>query len=186
MAKIAAAPTSFPTRANVRVDLRLPSEAAQTQFAQMLAEIQTAGERHHHGAFSVALGSFSKYVNLLLAFRQRLNLDGDLKPIDTYFIYSQSILVGEVRIRHELPPEVEDLGGHITLYVRPSARRRGIATASLELALEKARERGLRTMLLGCLSSNLAAKRVIEHNKGIRINDVETPLGVFLRYRFFK
>jgi predicted acetyltransferase len=167
------------------VELRLPSEAGEKQFHEMLMELDTADEIQHHGMFAGAARDFERYVKLLRTLRAQSDEDHDVYPIDCYFIYSHSRLVGEVRIRHQLPPEIENLGGHITLYVRPSARLRKIGSEALYHAINLAKERGLRVLLLAALSSNLGACGVMKNNDGIRIGDIDSPAGIFQRYRYF-
>jgi predicted acetyltransferase len=60
-----------------------------------------------------------------------------------------------------------DEGGHIGYSVRPSARRRGHATEALRQAIPRARSLGLPRLLLTCLETNVASRKVIERNGGV-------------------
>lgn len=75
--------------------------------------------------------------------------------------------IGRVSIRHRLNRYLEDLGGHIGYEIRPTQRRRGYGTLILRLALEKAREIGLRRVLVTCDDDNIASYRIIEANGGV-------------------
>lgn len=74
--------------------------------------------------------------------------------------------LGRVGIRHRLTPALERRGGHIGYDVRPSARRRGHATAMLRAALPVARDLGLDRVLLTTDADNVPSQRVIRANGG--------------------
>jgi predicted acetyltransferase len=75
--------------------------------------------------------------------------------------------LGRVTIRHRLTPSLLDLGGHIGYDVRPSARRRGHATAMLAAALPVAHGMGIDPVLITCDEDNLGSRKVIEGNGGV-------------------
>lgn len=74
--------------------------------------------------------------------------------------------LGRVGVRQALTDRLRDSGGHIGYDVVPSARRHGHATAMLAAALHVAADLGIRRALLTCVPTNVASRRVIEHNGG--------------------
>lgn len=72
--------------------------------------------------------------------------------------------------------------GHIGYGVRPSARRRGLATWALGETLDRARELGLTRVLVTCDDSNVASARTIEGNGGVLEDVRTTTLGLTRRY----
>jgi predicted acetyltransferase len=86
--------------------------------------------------------------------------------------------LGRLSIRHRLTDHLLEVGGHIGYLVRPSARRRGHATAMLRAALPVARALGIDPVLVTCDVDNVASRRVIEANGG----RLEDQRGVKLRY----
>ncbi|HET9020622.1 MAG TPA: GNAT family N-acetyltransferase [Ornithinibacter sp.] len=78
-----------------------------------------------------------------------------------------STYLASVSVRHSLTPFLLEYGGHIGYSVRPSARRRGIATGALRLALPEAAALGIDPALLTCHVSNAVSARVIETNGGV-------------------
>jgi predicted acetyltransferase len=91
-------------------------------------------------------------------------------PSTTLWWVDGDEFLGRLAIRHRLTPRLTDLGGHIGYDVKPSARRRGHATAMLAAALPLARALGIDPALVTCDESNEGSRRVIEANGG-RLED---------------
>lgn len=75
--------------------------------------------------------------------------------------------LGRIALRHHLTDELRHRGGHIGYDVRPTARRRGHATAMLAAVLPHARALGIRHALLTCDPTNTASRKVIEAHGGV-------------------
>ncbi len=86
------------------------------------------------------------------------------------------VFLGSLRIRHRLTEALRMDGGHIGYSVRPSARRRGHATAMLAAALPRAARLGIDPALITCNLSNDASRRVIETNGGALFDADDTML----------
>ncbi|WP_280302643.1 GNAT family N-acetyltransferase [Nocardia abscessus] len=80
-------------------------------------------------------------------------------------------------LRHEF----SDLG-HIGYGIRPSARRRGLATWALARMLSEARALGLDRVLSVCAIDNIASAKTIERNGGILEGMRDTEHGPVRRY----
>ena len=87
-------------------------------------------------------------------------------PMTTLWGVEDGVFLGRSAIRHRLTPALRKSGGHIGYDVRPSARRRGHATALLAAVLPVARAMGIEEALLTCDETNTASRRVIEANGG--------------------
>lgn len=70
--------------------------------------------------------------------------------------------LGRVSVRHELNEHLIRFGGHVGYAVRPSARRRGIATTLLRVGLGMLNEIGVGESLILCAEDNEGSRRVIE------------------------
>ena len=70
--------------------------------------------------------------------------------------------LGRVSVRHELNDHLIRFGGHVGYAVRPSARRRGIATTLLRVGLEVLNGIGVGEALILCAEDNEGSRRVIE------------------------
>jgi GNAT superfamily N-acetyltransferase len=85
-------------------------------------------------------------------------------PATTPWWMSGVDYLGRLAIRHRLTPLLLEVGGHIGYNVRPSARRRGYATAMFRAALPIAHRLGTDPVLITCDEDNAASRRVAEAN----------------------
>lgn len=99
---------------------------------------------------------------------------GGLVPDSTFFCLDEErdIFVGAVNIRHFLNESLLRNGGHIGDGVRPSERRRGVATGMIALALEECRKLGIRRVLMVCDRENIGSAKSIQRNGGILENEI--------------
>ncbi len=114
---------------------------------------------------------FADYVDRLLARRyEDTPRPPGWVPDTTLWWAEAEEFLGELQIRHRLTPQLEQVGGHIGYDVRPSARRRGHATAMLRAGLPVARQLGIERALLTCDHDNVGSRKVIEANGGAYID----------------
>ncbi|GAA4679446.1 GNAT family N-acetyltransferase [Streptomyces chumphonensis] len=88
-------------------------------------------------------------------------------PSTTWWWVDGEVYLGRLALRHALNQRLLEWGGHIGYDVRPSARRRGHATAMLRAALPHAAELGIDPVLITCDHDNVASRRVIERCGGV-------------------
>jgi predicted acetyltransferase len=88
-------------------------------------------------------------------------------PADYWWIRHEGRLAGAITLRHALTPALLLIGGHVGYAVRPSLRRRGIASAALRRVLVEAAARGLDPVLVTCEEANIASCRTIEGAGGV-------------------
>lgn len=88
-------------------------------------------------------------------------------PATTLWWTDGEAYLGRLVIRHRLTPRLLEAGGHIGYDVRPSARRRGHATAMLAAALPVAHGLGVDPALITCVPGNVASRKVIEAAGGV-------------------
>jgi predicted acetyltransferase len=119
----------------------------------------------------------------------RLAAESDpAKPVEagrvrcTYrWIVEGDRVLGGIALRHE-PNDFVLRVGHIGYGIRPSARRRGLATWALGRMLEEARVLGLDRVLIICEVDNVASAKTIEHHGGVLEGVQGTELGTVRRY----
>jgi len=90
-------------------------------------------------------------------------------------------VLGGIALRHGLDAYVRRFG-HIGYGVRPSARRRGVATWALATILDEARVLKLDRVLLVCAADNIASAHTIERLDGVLEGIEGTELGRARRY----
>ena len=98
-----------------------------------------------------------------------------------WIVEDGSVLDG-IALRHEFNDYVRQFG-HIGYGIRPSARRRGLATWALGRMLGEARCLGLDRVLIVCAADNAASAKTIEHQGGILEEIRDTDLGPARRCR---
>ena len=74
--------------------------------------------------------------------------------------------LGTLVLRHELTPELEQVGGHIGYHVVFPWRRQGHATRMLTAGLREAATIGLEEVLVTCRHDNVPSRRTILANGG--------------------
>lgn len=109
---------------------------------------------------------------------------GGLVPDSVFFCLDDDTnrFVGAVNIRHRLNALLLRSGGHIGDGVRPSERRKGVATRMIAMALEECRRLGIKRVLMVCDKDNIASARSIQKNGGVLENELDDGGTVIQRY----
>ncbi|MCI8619335.1 MAG: GNAT family N-acetyltransferase [Oscillospiraceae bacterium] len=150
--------------------VKLESRYKQQLF-DMLDEWHSAGEKIVPVAIRrTDYHDFEKYCNSLEANDDRHGL----VPDSTFFCLDaeRNIFVGAVNIRHCLNERLLLNGGHIGDGVRPSERRKGIATQMIHLALLECKKLGIENVLMVCDKENTGSAKSIIKNGGVLENEI--------------
>jgi predicted acetyltransferase len=99
------------------------------------------------------------------------------------WIVEDDRVLGGIALRHELTAIMMRESGHIGYGIRPSARRRGLATWALGQMLAEAQVFGLEQVLVVCAVDNIASTRTIERCGGVLDDILQTERGSLRRYR---
>lgn len=84
-------------------------------------------------------------------------------------------ILGMIQVRHRLNEYLEKYAGHIGYSVRPSERRKGVATKMLALALPYCRALGLQRVMICCQPRNEGSRKTILANGGVYARTVHEP-----------
>jgi predicted acetyltransferase len=158
-------------------ELVLPTTAFQKSYLAAVAEAIDEGRGGAGDESMVArelreFGSRWETEEGFSAFVQQLHTDAQDSTkraayLVTWWWVDGTEYVGRISLRHRLTERLLEIGGHIGYDVRPSARRRGHATAMLKAVLPPTRELGIDPALLTCDTDNIASRKVIEANGGV-------------------
>lgn len=157
------------------------SKQYQNEIVDMLDEWHASGESIVPYAIRrVDYHDFEHYCENL----EVKDAGGRFVPDSTFFCLEEerNIIVGAVNIRHYLNESLLLNGGHIGDGVRPSERRKGIATRMIALALDECRKLGLDRVLMVCDRENIGSAKSILNNGGILENEVVVDGVVEQRY----
>lgn len=98
----------------------------------------------------------------------------DKVPDSTFFLLDKerNIMLGAVNIRHYLNNYLFNYGGHIGDGIRPSERRKGLATEMIKLALIECKKLHINKVLIVCDKDNIGSAKSIIKNGGVLENEV--------------
>jgi predicted acetyltransferase len=156
-----------------------PTTALHTSFVTAMDEFAAEGrggpddgsavgtEIRNHRPQWTALPVFAGYVQWLLDLRTEATAKrSGWVPCTTLWWADGAEFCGRIALRHRLTPALNTMGGHIGYDVRPTARRRGHATAMLTAILPLAARLGIDQVLITCDDDNLPSRKVILSHGG--------------------
>ncbi len=144
-------------------------------YLQALQEAHAEG-RLLHLDYDVLAADFGAFVQELLDKEEPTKVLPGRVPDSIYWLVEGNTYIGRVSVRHALNENQLPIGGHIGYDIRPSERGKGYGRQILKLALPKAREIGLKEVLLTCDSNNTASRKIIEANGGILAGEYKTDI----------
>jgi|SRR5689334_3896795 len=151
-----------------RLDLVVPDARFRDSYRGLVAEFTAAGEKLVPFVLAFDDGDFDAMLARLDACSRGLGLPDGFVPHSTFWLVEDDAhVVGVSNIRHTLTPSLLREGGHIGYGIRPSARGRGFGTEILRGSLRRARDIGIRDVLVTCAADNVASARVIRRNGGV-------------------
>lgn len=161
-------------------ELVTPTTEVHASFVEAMAEFASEGRgtladdsmvgreiRERSAGWNDPAG-FARYVEAVVAesLPDSPRPEGYVPATTLWWVEGDTYLA-RIAIRHELTPWLLEQGGHIGYDVRPSARRRGHATAMLRAALPVAHRLGISSALVTCDHDNLGSRKVIEACGGV-------------------
>lgn len=157
------------------------SKEYRTQITEMLDEWYASGEKIiPYTIRRLDYRDFEYYCANL----EVKDTSSGLVPDSTFFCLDEDrdIMVGAVNIRHYLNEALLQSGGHIGDGVRPSERRKGIATQMIGLALQECKKLGINRVLMVCDKDNVGSAKSIMKNGGVLENEVVVDGCIEQRY----
>ena len=99
--------------------------------------------------------------------QEEIEGSGNQVPETHYWGVINNEVVGRISFRHQLNENLKEFGGHIGYEVRPSMRKKGIATAMLREILKTPLAKQIGQLLLTCAPNNVASNKTILANGGV-------------------
>jgi predicted acetyltransferase len=161
-----------------------PTLILRDDFYALAEEFLAEGDQR----YGEAIADFEGFVQLCSDEAVGSNLAPGRVPQSTFWlVHDGQRILGCSRLRHTLNAFLEEEGGHIGYDVRPSERRRGYGTLLLRLTLDKARDLGLKRVLITADTPNIASWRIIEKNGGVlQSEELSLHTGELLRKYWIK
>jgi len=144
-----------------------PSKAYEASYRSLLEEFRTRRERLIPFPLSFPHANFPQLIARLEENSKGLGLPDGFVAHSTYWLVTDSEILGVSNLRHSLTPALRKEGGNIGYGVRPTARGQGYESELLRRTLQRAKGLGLAKVLLTCGKANLASVKVILANGGV-------------------
>lgn len=169
----------------IPMNLVYPVLEYKEAFSSYYLEYKTDILKHNHlylDLYELGYSNYEAYIEKLSKQREGLNLPEGWAPSHTLFLVENEDIKGIIRIRMNLASEyIENFIGHIGYDIKASERRKGYGLEILRLGLGKAKEFGLKEVLVLCSDANLASRKIIEHCEGNFESTIIDPDGEVLR-----
>lgn len=153
-----------------------PSISYKESFMQGLTEcVSEKNEQSwiylHESEINIVYNDFEAYVSKLRRY-EFVPHENFVKGV-TFWAILNGDVVGRLGLRLELTEDLKKFGGHIGYIVKPSFRRKGIASKMLDLALQTEYAKNIGKLLLTCDLDNEASEKTILKNGGVFHDVVE-------------
>jgi predicted acetyltransferase len=168
----------------VATALAVPDVRLHTSWSAALGEFRAAREFPHGSGLDPTApptldeAGCAEFTAARLRYADPATVPAGKVPCTFFWVLEDDEVVGFLAVRHTLNDFLRRQGGHIGYSVRPSARRRGHASAALRLGLDHAAALGVHQVLLTVEPGNQASRRTIERAGGV----LEDERADHLRY----
>lgn len=151
--------------------LEKPDIRFKDSYLNALAEFETKSEKlawiylGEDVPLDLPAQNFETYVSTLRSTEAKA-LPNFVRNTAYWAVHNDEV-IGRIAIRHELNDFLKNIGGHIGYIVRPSYRRKGVATEMLRQLLLTDRAKSIGKLLVTCDENNEASEKTIIRNGGV-------------------
>lgn len=170
--------------------LKEPTMEEKEELEKMIREFSLANDEYQFEG----LGSFKKiYEASFKEFYKGLEENKHISEINPNWANQTSYVLidknghiyGAANLRHELKGKLFEIGGHISYAIRPSERKKGYGVLQLSLLLKKAKEMGIKKVLITCRENNIGSKKTMEKFSGKPDTLVPSMYDGIMEYRYW-
>ena len=148
----------------------IPNLEYKEDFLNYVLEAYLANEKEIPLSYK---GNYESWLNDILNEQKGVNLKEGRVPSTTYFVLDNNKIIGTLSIRHHLLlPSVYNFVGHIGYNVRVSKRKKGYGKEILKIGINECKKMQIEDVLVTCLDSNIASKKIILSQGGILQNKI--------------
>lgn len=151
----------------MNIELRELSLNDGCDILEMLREIGPGENGFGNTAYDLKDNEFSGYLLRHVNMSQGIGMEPGFVPMTKFWLFVDGQPAGIGQVRHNLTDNLRKHGGHIGYCIRPSLRGKGYGNLMLGELLKKAAEMKISRILLTCIETNTASRRVIEYNGGV-------------------
>jgi len=137
-----------------------PEETIQIYAHNPDAHLATENEDKTGQTFTVSTGEVFPFV-----------------PYEKLWLTCGDVFIGAVSLRLELNEFCQNFAGHVGYGIRPHYQGRGYGTLALRLTRERAAQKGITQLLVGCDPANTASEKIIVKNGGVYKDTLPDPYG---------
>ena len=126
--------------------------------------------------------NFDNYLARVEDFANGRNLPKGFVQSSTYWLVRDSEILGITNIRHNLTAELENLGGHMGLSIRPTQRGLGLGKLLMQLSIDHLSSLGVTTIHIHCHKANLGSAKTIQACGGELHSEILQGSDLIQRY----
>lgn len=104
-----------------------------------------------------------------------LNLHSGEVTRTEYWLQINGKYLGRIQIRKKPSGRFSNIASHVYYEIRPSEQGKGYGTTLLSLGLGKARDMKMNRLIIACDETNVASRKIIEHNGGVLKKTTPVP-----------
>jgi predicted acetyltransferase len=166
------------------LNLVRPDIKYKKHYIEMMEYWKSTGEELALWVLKEDYSDFEAMVKMFKNYSHGIDVGDNFVPNTTYWIFESNIdkIVGAVNVRHYLNAALLAYWGNIGYGIRPDERRKGYATETLRMALDRCRDINMEKVMLSCNKNNTGSAKVIVNNGGVLENEVELEGRILQRY----
>ena len=168
------------------VQLESPSLRLKDSYLSHVKEFRQRGEWPIPFVLKYPTDDFPAFIDRLEKCAQGSEIPTGFVAHETFWLVENGTdVVGVSSLRHSLTDNLRKDGGHIGYGIRPTARRRGLATLILQETLLKAKARGITRALLTAHKGNIGSVKTILKHGGVWDSEELLPGHTDILQRFW-